>query len=147
MALLTSPLHGYAQQLTAEFRNVTVEQALEQLKNKEGYSFLFKTDDLDLSRKISGKFRSEDISRVLEKIFDGQDVEFEITGKMVVISHQKPHPEKAQEQTSRPLRGTVRDSGGTPLAGVGIFVKGSTNGTFTDMDGKFTIEVSTGDEL
>ncbi|MCM1502832.1 MAG: SusC/RagA family TonB-linked outer membrane protein [Bacteroidales bacterium] len=147
MALLTSPLHGYAQQLTAEFRNVTVEQALEQLKNKEGYSFLFKTDDLDLSRKISGKFRSEDISRVLEKIFDGQDVEFEITGKMVVISHQKLHSGKGLLQTARPVTGTVKDSGGIPLAGVGIFVKGSSKGTFTDMDGKFSIEVSTGDEL
>lgn len=40
---------------------------------------------------------------------------------------------------TRILKGTVKSSEGEPLAGVGVFVKGTTNGTTTDIDGKFTL--------
>ncbi len=40
------------------------------------------------------------------------------------------------------VTGTVRDENGEPLAGVGIIEKGTTNGTVTDFDGKYSIVVS-----
>ena len=39
-----------------------------------------------------------------------------------------------------PVSGTVTDEDGTPLPGASVLVKGSTNGTQTDFDGKFTID-------
>ncbi|MCK0157844.1 TonB-dependent receptor [Cellulophaga sp. F20128] len=40
------------------------------------------------------------------------------------------------------ITGTVTDSEGTPLAGVNILEKGTTNGTSTDFDGNYTIGTS-----
>lgn len=42
----------------------------------------------------------------------------------------------------RNITGTVTDEGGETLVGVNIIVKGTTNGTSTDIDGKFQISVS-----
>lgn len=39
------------------------------------------------------------------------------------------------------LSGTVKDVSGTPLIGVNIVQKGTTNGTITDVDGKFTLSL------
>ncbi|WP_400073624.1 SusC/RagA family TonB-linked outer membrane protein [Zobellia russellii] len=39
------------------------------------------------------------------------------------------------------ISGTVLDSGGIPLPGANVVVKGTTNGTQTDFDGNFTLEV------
>ena len=39
------------------------------------------------------------------------------------------------------LRGTVKDITGTPLIGVNVIQKGTTNGTVTDVDGNFSINV------
>src|SRR5690606_2730431 len=39
------------------------------------------------------------------------------------------------------IRGTVLDENGEPLIGVSILEKGTNNGTVTDLDGQFTIEV------
>src|SRR5690606_16038424 len=39
------------------------------------------------------------------------------------------------------IRGTVLDENGEPLIGVSILEKGTSNGTVTDLDGRFTIEV------
>ena len=43
--------------------------------------------------------------------------------------------------------GTVTDSKGEPLIGVSILVKGTSNGTITDMDGNFKIQAAKGDVL
>ncbi|MEM9831292.1 MAG: TonB-dependent receptor [Bacteroidota bacterium] len=46
-----------------------------------------------------------------------------------------------------PISGTVTDETGAPLPGATILVKGTNNGTITDMDGKFTIEAEADDIL
>lgn len=50
----------------------------------------------------------------------------------------------AQEKT---VSGTVSDESGLPLPGVNIIVKGTTNGTQTDFDGKYSINANAGDVL
>lgn len=47
----------------------------------------------------------------------------------------------------RPVKGTVRDSNGATLIGVSVRVKGTTNGTQTDVNGQFTLNCNTGDVL
>jgi TonB-linked SusC/RagA family outer membrane protein len=42
---------------------------------------------------------------------------------------------------SRPVTGTVSDVSGEPLIGVNVLVKGTTNGTMTDFEGSYTIQV------
>ncbi|HMQ89344.1 MAG TPA: SusC/RagA family TonB-linked outer membrane protein, partial [Flavilitoribacter sp.] len=45
------------------------------------------------------------------------------------------------------ITGTVTDAGGTPLTGVTVAVKGTSQGTITDIDGKYTISANAGEEL
>ena len=45
------------------------------------------------------------------------------------------------------VSGIVRDEGGEPLTGAGVFEKGTTNGVVTDLDGKYVITVPDGATL
>lgn len=45
------------------------------------------------------------------------------------------------------ISGTVRDTSGEPVIGAGVFLKDSTIGTVTDVDGKFTLSVPAGSEV
>ncbi len=45
------------------------------------------------------------------------------------------------------ISGTVLDEENTPLPGVSIIIKGTTNGTITDLDGNFTVNVPEGSEF
>jgi len=49
--------------------------------------------------------------------------------------------------TVRNITGNILDNEGQPLIGVTILVKGTTNGTVTDLDGNFSIEANEGDVL
>jgi len=42
------------------------------------------------------------------------------------------------------ISGVVTDNTGIPLPGVSVFIKGTTKGTFTDFDGKYTLKVDAG---
>ncbi|MFT4848549.1 MAG: TonB-linked SusC/RagA family outer membrane protein [Sediminicola sp.] len=50
----------------------------------------------------------------------------------------------AQEKT---ITGTVSDNSGLPLPGATVLVKGTSSGTSTDFDGKYSIKASTGSTL
>lgn len=41
----------------------------------------------------------------------------------------------------RSITGIVTDNGGSPLPGVNVVVKGTTTGTVTDLNGKFSVKV------
>lgn len=45
------------------------------------------------------------------------------------------------------VSGVVKDTKGEALIGVSVLVKGTTNGTVTDLDGNFSLNVSSGDQL
>ncbi|MEN8250230.1 MAG: TonB-dependent receptor plug domain-containing protein [Bacteroidota bacterium] len=52
-----------------------------------------------------------------------------------------------QEPASIKVSGTIFDENDMPLPGVSVLVKGTTQGTVTDIDGKFTLEVEVGSIL
>lgn len=52
-----------------------------------------------------------------------------------------------EQQKSIQVTGTVEDSNGSPVIGASVVVKGTTNGTVTDMDGKFKLSAPAGSTL
>lgn len=46
-----------------------------------------------------------------------------------------------------PVTGVVVDSEGEPLIGATVLVKGSSTGTATDIEGRFTVKAAPGQEL
>lgn len=55
-------------------------------------------------------------------------------------------PKVGISQQQKSLKGTVSDDLG-PVAGASVIVKGTTNGTVTDMDGNFVLDVKNGDVI
>ena len=47
-------------------------------------------------------------------------------------------------QQSKKVQGVVIDAAGAPIIGANVMVKGTTNGTITDLDGKFVIDIPNG---
>lgn len=44
---------------------------------------------------------------------------------------------------AKSITGTIKDENGEPMIGVSVLIQGTTTGTITDFDGKFTLEVPT----
>ena len=128
-----------AQNIALKMNNVTVKQAMEELEKKSGYSFVFSSQDVDTRKRISVSAENEDVRTVVQQILDGQNVTYEIQGKNIVV--RKITQQKAPTGKLKTVTGTILDPQGVPVIGANIIVKGTTNGTISDLDGKFTLEV------
>lgn len=132
--LLVCNLPVLARNVSISFRNVTIQQALELLQAKEGYSFIFKSGDVSLSEKVNHSFQDASIKSVMEYLFRGQNLTFEIDGTRISISK--------LENSSTNVSGKVLDHDGFPLPGAGVLIKDTNTGVVTDMDGEFSIDIA-----
>ena len=136
-----SDLYAQNETVTLSMRNATVEQVLDQIEKKTDYTFVASDRSVDLNRKVSLNVQSLSLEETLNKLFAGTNVSYKIVNNQIILS-------KAQAtQQSKQVKGTVVDKNGEPIIGANVVVKGTTNGTITDIDGNFTIEATTGSTL
>lgn len=129
--------------ITLSLKNKTIGEALETINKRYNYTFVLRTPDIDTKRKVSIDAKQQKIEDVLNNLFRGQDVSFDINNKTVRISKnvRQKDAESTQGATARNVTGQVTDSSGEPMIGVSVMVKGSNNGVVTNMDGKYEIKI------
>lgn len=64
----------FAQDISMKLSNVTVKEAIETLKEKNGYSFVFVSGDIDTRKIISVNATNHTVSEVVKQILDGQQI-------------------------------------------------------------------------
>lgn len=126
--------------LSLSLKNATLEQALDRIEEETGYSFLYADHVLDVSRIVNLEANNKDINLVLSRVFDNMNVDYKIVDKQIILSRKLESIPLAQQQ-GRMVQGVVLDSNQEPVIGANVLVKGTTVGTITDIEGRFTLEV------
>lgn len=139
LALLCLNPMANAQNITLRMSNVTVKQAMDELKSKSGYSFVFSSQDVDTHKNITVESDNQPLGHVISQIVAGQGLAYTIEGKTIIL--RKATAGLVQQQNNKRITGVVKDANGEPVIGANIVVKGTTNGTITDMDGNFVLDV------
>jgi TonB-linked SusC/RagA family outer membrane protein len=143
--MLTVGACCWAQSIQLKLNNVTVKKAMTELKQKSGYSFVYETSDLDTNKKVN--VDAENAKDAIAQILQGQNVTYEIQGKNVVVQRKNANNTKANQGKRRTVKGTVKDNNGEPVIGATIMESGTKNGTVTDADGNFVIEIASDSKL
>lgn len=118
--------------LNLELKNVSLDSALDSIKAQSPFTFI--VGQVDLARKVSMSMKNETIGNVCAKLFTPLDIDYKINGHYIYLSN-RPKVEP------RTVSGTVIDHNGQPIPGASVFVQGTTTGTTTDIDGRFTLLV------
>ena len=79
-------LASNAQNLTINFDNCTIEEAMSQLKN-EGISFILKSDSIDMGAKVNARFTDAPLETIVQTIFQNQNVTFIVKDSAVMGFH------------------------------------------------------------
>lgn len=150
----------YAQVLdrkvTISLKDVSLETALHQLQDVSGIKIFFSIEQLGSELpSVSIDVRDQPLRDILEKLLSPHSIRYKVDERNSTVIILKKHHE--QSTSGNPEAGRRADSGGVgplpititgkvldgttqqPLAGVNIIVKGTTIGTTTDSDGKYTI--------
>ena len=139
---LVQATNSYAQKATVslEARNQTVKDVLNEIEDQSEFTFFFNNRHIDLQRRVSVFEKKSDIFKVLDQIFAGTNIGYSVLDKKIILSAEG----MALQQLGKKITGIVVDKSGEPVIGANVVVKGTTNGTITDVDGKFALEVPGG---
>lgn len=129
--------------------NVSTEKVLSEIEKQTDYLFVYNKKEVDLKRKTSVNAINKTTAEVLSTIFEGTDIIYAIEGENIMLMRKEKNlavvPDAVQQDNK--ITGTVLDPTGMPVIGANIMIKGTTNGTITDVDGKFSLVVPKGATL
>jgi TonB-linked SusC/RagA family outer membrane protein len=128
--------------ITLSIKDKPLKEVLNAIEAKSGYSYLVRSNDVNLNEIVSIDAENKSVREVLVQLFKKSQIDFEIKGKSISIF--KPQTRQNETSTTKQVRkinGVVTDKNGEPIIGASIMVKGSKLGTITNVDGQFSIEV------
>lgn len=133
---------SYAQTavVSIEVRNQTVAEVLKEIENQSNFGFFYNNKHIDLDRRVTVSANNSPISKILSEVFDGTNVKYSVLDKKIILSTGVQQIMQ-QSKESIKLKGTVIDANGEAVIGASVMVKGTLNGTITDLDGNFTLTV------
>lgn len=132
-------------------RNPTVAKVIEKLHKQTGYEFAYDAEILTKHLpNVAIEVYNEKIENVLSQIFNGTTVDYKVLHNRIFLKEKKEAPLKKdfinftqQTPKTKTITGSVFDERGESIIGATIIEKGnSTNGTTTDIDGHFSLNVA-----
>lgn len=136
---LASGYSAYAQKVTINLQNVKLEKVFDAITKQTGLSVAYSRPTVNPDQNVSIIATNEELSDVLKHLFAGTNVAFEIGEEKIYLKDGKTSSNGSQQVKTKNVSGVIVDTNGEPVIGASVLVKGTTNGTITDMDGKFTI--------
>jgi TonB-linked SusC/RagA family outer membrane protein len=134
------------EKVTLDVKDAVITQILDEIEALTDYKFIYQLSVFDFNKTVSIFVKNEPIVKVLDMIFENQLV-YVVIDKKVLLKAKEKVVEKEEvilgeiELQKRTISGNVNDSDGNPLPGASIVEVGTQNGTSTDFDGNFSIEL------
>lgn len=130
--------NSYSQnnKLSLNLKNVSAKMVLQQIEDKTQYFFIYDASLVDVEKKVNIEVENLTINEVLDKIFTGTNVIYKINNKQIALS---TGISQAASQQQKNVTGRVTDVSGIAMPGVTVVIKGTTNGTITNSEGKYSL--------
>lgn len=131
---------------TISVQDQSVKEVFDYIEQHSEFIIFYLDETIDVNRKVSVNLKGQRVESILEQLFKNTDVTYTINDRQILLSKRKEVTEVAPviavvQQKKNTVTGVVLDPTGMPVIGANIMVKGTTSGTITDMDGKFSLDV------
>ncbi|PWJ57942.1 TonB-linked SusC/RagA family outer membrane protein [Dyadobacter jejuensis] len=135
--------------VTFEMEDQDLQLVLSKIEKAAKVKFSYEPIVLSDQKKVNIVAKAEPLSSVLDRLLIPLKVQYKVSGKYIILT-KKVEPVKASSALKRDdeslinfrkISGRVTDEAGVGLPGVSILVKGSQQGTTTDVEGSFELSV------
>lgn len=118
-----------------QHRSATLSQIFNEIEKQTGYSFLVRSNDVNMNERVSIDIQNKSIEETLKVLFAGRNISYKLEGECISVY-------KDYQSRKSVITGIVTDAMKEPIVGATIIVVGTANGCITDLDGKFSLEVA-----
>lgn len=142
-----------------------LRDVLDMLERQTKYVFIYTDNEIMTSKMFSFDVVNKPFDSFLHELFEPIGIKYGVYKRQIVLQNKKVNDDNKKPSVSEPakqtdfkeeepsmqaanywqaIKGNVRDENGGALPGVNVLEKGTNNGTITDKDGNYTLEVSPG---
>ncbi len=134
---MSAKVKGQDEIITYSGTSVSVSQVLDYIEQNTDYSIAYSSQYIDLDRKVSVDVKQKKVKYLLEEIFAGTSIAIKVNEKRILLYDKTIQQQPGEKIT---ITGKVMDNVGEVIPGASVVVKGTTVGTITDIDGKYTLD-------
>ena len=133
--------------ISISVKDVSLKDALTMIEQKVNTKFVYSENFISTQTPVSVTAKDKKLNLVLNDMFKNRGVGYELYNDLIVLKKvgqgQAAASKPASNLTPPPIviTGVVTDAKGETLIGVSVRVKGSNQGTVTDVNGKYSITV------
>ena len=140
-SLMAKNSHSQNARVTINRTNVQLESILNEIESQTDYLFIYK-EDVNVEARKSIRADNAKVSEVLNTLLANSPIRYKMEGNHIILTRQA-----VADARQAGVTGVVTDESGEPLIGVTVLVKGGSQGSVTDLEGKFTLVANVGDVL
>ena len=139
----SNSVYAQNQKFSFEFKQTSIKTIFQYIEKHSEFIFMYRTDLLDTSKKVSVKVEKQSIEQILEQVLKGTSVVYEINDRQIVLKKRTDERKVIPQQSGqkRLIQGFVKDEKGEVIIGATIKVKNTEIGTATNMDGLYNLTV------
>lgn len=145
---ISATVYSQKTKLSLEVNNKSIKEVLFQIENQTEFRFIFESGKVDLNKKVSIQAKEQTVEAILDNIFEHEGIHYEITENNLILinpsetDNSRPAAKPTvNQQNKRQVTGVVVDERGDPVIGANVIEKGTTNGSITDVDGNFFLNM------
>lgn len=126
-------------QITLSIKNKPMREVIKEIEKVSDYRFFYNKNLAGLDTNISVNAKDSDIKKVMDQIASQSGISYILKADNQVVLSSEPIN---QQQKRKKVSGTITDENGEAVIGANVVEKGTTNGTVTDIDGHFSLDIS-----
>lgn len=129
--------------LTINENKIALGDLFNKIEEQTDFYFFYSNEQIDKLMEVSVNVKDKSINEILNIVLVNTDIEYKVNNNTVILNtrSQGDNTTKAQQQNKRRIIGKITDEHGEPVIGANVLEKNTKNGTVTDFDGVFQLEV------
>ncbi len=134
--------------ISVHVKRSKLRDVLSQIEKQAEVKFLYYSQLIPETEKVTINASQEMLSVILDKLLLSRKIKYEADGNQIILTQklksdlsESSQFERAINEVSLQIMGRVVDESNQPLPGVNVLVKGTTNGTTSDSEGKYSLTV------
>lgn len=127
--------------VTVNLQNATLSKVFSVIEKQTTYHFSYRDLVIDNKSDITISKTSVPVSEVLSTVLAGRNLEYTIISSKSIVITDKQLNAKGGGGSVKKVSGSIKDEKGEPIIGASVMVKGTGDGTTTDVNGNYFINV------
>ena len=130
-------------------QNSSIIEILKDIEKNSEFTFFFNDNKVNVNKKASINVKDATLDEALAQVLKTTGYDYQIIDRQVLIKTASSSVSSVPsvQQNQKAITGIIKDVNGEPIIGANVVEKGTTNGTVTDIEGRFSLNVAPGATL